>query len=206
MAQLSLCKTENDIQINVLRSAKKNSRLEEVYRLAQSGLEAIGDVNPDLNDSAAENPYFDVLDETLIITAEVNQKIIGTMSCTIDSQHGMPLDRFFPKEISKNREMGLSMLCAWRFAISPEYQSMRLSTRIMQEAVKQAFINGCDLGIFYFNSRFDRYYQRFLNGQIIAHNKISFDNQNILPVSLMQCCSRTNWAVIQKEEHYLAAS
>ena len=85
------------------------------------------------------------------------------------------------------------MLCGWRYGILRKERRLDMASDFIFSALDQAYRQNCDLGVFFFHQRFERYYRKFLRGQLIARRVLTLDGETQLPVLLMTCEVVANW-------------
>jgi len=126
-------------------------------------------------------PHLNFIKETTILTAELNGKIIGTNSMTLDGPEGLHTDYYFKEEtdfIRKNENTVLGS--SWRIATSQKYRNhIRLFLDLIQRSfyiAKEKKIERC---LFVFEKKHEEFYKKLLDAETIAqrnYNKYPYNN------------------------------
>lgn len=65
-------------------------------------------------------PQFDMSPQTVVLVAERNDRVIGTVSIVMDGTLGLPVDRHFPCETHRLRRGGKPLAAVYRLATDPD--------------------------------------------------------------------------------------
>ncbi len=153
------------------------NRLPEVNKLVREGFIESGFISGDYNQQVDLYPHLNTIEETTIITAEMNGKIIGTNSMTLDSPAGLHTDIFFKKETDFIRNNENTILgSSWRIATAQEYRrNFRLFLDLIQNSVfaaKQKQIETC---LYIFAKKHEEFYKKILDAETITEKKLTID-------------------------------
>lgn len=116
----------NDITI---RKASSLNDLRKVYRLVDEIYFQSGISERSANGMMIHHPGQDVVPQSHIFIAEMGDKMVGTMTLSLDNQFGLIVDYGFGEIIDRYRELYPCVASIWRFAILPQYQS---DTRVLK--------------------------------------------------------------------------
>jgi hypothetical protein len=112
--------------MNDMISVRKISTLHDlrkVYKLAHDVYCLSGIANPSADGLMIHHPGQDVVPQTHIFVAEEDNRMIGTISLSIDNQFGLMVDSGFKPIIDQYRSQYRAVGSIWRFAVLPQYQS-----------------------------------------------------------------------------------
>lgn len=159
----------NNIKIELI---KNKSELEEVYKLTYKSYYQAGLIGKNKNEKVIHHPELDSNNSTFIIAAKIGNRIIGTLTLSIDDVDGLPVDGSFKTETDKIRKEGLKLASCWRIAIDPEYNaSVAVLIKIIQKMVDLIFKNNIDTVVFVFSPRHAKIYSKMINLIPIAEGK-----------------------------------
>jgi len=164
-----------NIKVEIIKS---QSELEEVYKLTYKSYYQAGLIQENKNRKVIHHPELDSMNSTFIIAAKIENRIIGTLTLSIDDRNGLPVDGSFKNETDKIRNEGLKLASCWRIAIDPEYNvSVAVLMKIIQKMVDLIYINDVETVLFSFSPRHAKIYSRMINLIPIAEGKD--DNEQI---------------------------
>ncbi len=171
------------------------SRLREIYALNHDALIEVGDIAPTDNGMLIINSRLDQRPETSILIAEQDGEIIGTISFTLDGKEGMHLERWFKPEVEQIRKSLQGKLgAAWRFAIGRNYRNNR---QLVLDLVRAAFAAGreqaCSQCLIVSTYRHIRFYQTFMEAEVIAERKASLDGDRWVDIALLKIDVEKIW-------------
>ncbi len=182
------------------------SKLDEVYRLTHDTLTEAGDIPPQKEGKIVSFPEIDRIPQTTIIIAEQNDRIVGTISFTLDSENGLHVSKWFKKETEQLRKITSGRLGAfWRIATQNNYRKSRaLVLDLMDCAFTVARNEKCDFGLLVSTYRHIRLYQRFIGAQILAQRKSSLDKNFQIDTAMMIFNIEEGWKTFnEKNRRYL---
>ncbi len=155
-----------------VREVQDTHEMDAVYRLIHDSFLERGYCTPQPNGKLIHHPHLDHVEETTVLTAWENGKLVGTNSVTRDGPLGLPMDKDFKRECDDMRNEGRVLGASWRLGT---HFSQRGDTRIImaliEETICTVFRKGVQTGIFTFNPRHEGIYQRMLNMQSIAYSE-----------------------------------
>ncbi len=171
------------------------SRLDEIYRLTHDTFVLSGEIVPQDNSMISTCPHLDSHSNTIVVIAEQEGKIIGTITATIDSEMGLNMDKWFDKEIAEHRTSDSDKLgAAWRLATAPAFRgSRRLIIDLITTAIECLIESGCTLCFFALMSKHTRFYRRLMDAQIIRTKDVSFDEAIPMELNLMKINLGNHW-------------
>ena len=157
-------------------------------------------MEPVADGKVSSAPGFDLLPETSIILARQQGRLVGTLSITIDSAHGLPSDQFFAKETAKLRRSALKPLTtAWRIAVDPQVQrSSELVLGIMTEGFNLLRALDSEFCLATFAPKHVRVYRRLVAAELLAEGSFHVGPSVAIPMSLMQMKIEDGWHRFQK--------
>jgi len=129
-------------------------------------------------------PQLDGIPETTVLVAVEDWEIVGTVSLTIDSIHGLNTDSDYKTECNKIRMEGKQLAAAWRLVTVDHDRRvlMGMVTAIIDLSYK-LLLQTC---LYTFNPRHESVYKRLLNMKTVAHNGSSIHGLTNAPSVLMR--------------------
>ncbi len=181
-----------DYTISVL---KDFSRLDEVYRLTHDTFVMSGEILPQDNGMIATCPHLDKHPNSIILIAEQKDKIIGTITATIDSEIGLNIENWFEKEVNEYRKiLSYNLGSSWRLATDPSFRgSRRLVINLIGRAFNLLIEYGCDICLCALMSKHIKTYQRLMDAEVITTKSVSFDNDIPMELNLVQINLQEGW-------------
>ena len=175
--------TSRTHQISILKDFK---RLKEVHELAYSSY-----FKNEENNKPADINLFPILDtskNTKTIVVEIEDKIIGTNSLTIDGEFGLPSDKYFKEEtdaIRKNTSGNVGN--SWKIATSQDYKSnVMLLFDIIQKTSELAVEMKIDTCLYIFPKKHENIYKKMINAEKIAEKKCNIGDVKDVHLVLMK--------------------
>lgn len=145
------------------------TRLPEIYSLTHDTFVESGLILPKENKTLNLYPHLNEIDETVVLIAESEGKIIATNSVTIDGENGLHTDAYFKRETDRLREKGEKLGCSWRIATDKNY---RCNIRVIMNLIKRSLSVGEKMGmetcLFIFEKRHERIYKKLIGAKTIA--------------------------------------
>jgi len=171
-----------DYKIQKLTDLK---RLPEIGRLIHDTFIESGLISTKCKTTVDLYPHLNSRKETTILTAELNGKIIGTNSMTLDGPAGLHTDYYFKEETDFIRKTENTVLgSSWRIATSHEYRKkIRLFLDLIQKSffiAKEKKIETC---LFVFEKNHEEFYKKLLDAETIAqrnYNQYPYNNINFV--------------------------
>lgn len=159
----------------------KEEELVEIYALTYESYLRAGLIEVKEDTRVIHHPHFDRWDQTYIITAKKEGKTIGTISITLDSKRGLPVDNAcFHQNVEQLREMSNKLAHTWRNAIHPDYSNnFQLLFTLIQKATDIVYEKEVNHILFTFAPKHARIYEKLLHLKPLA--KGEDDNVEILP-------------------------
>ncbi|APB32736.1 hypothetical protein GlitD10_0425 [Gloeomargarita lithophora Alchichica-D10] len=153
----------------IVRPVKDESEMEAVYRITHDAFVAGGYCDPQPNGLLIYNAHLDAIPETTVLVAVYEEEIIGTISWTLDSPHGLHVDDDFQAECDLIRLEGKRLAGSWRIATQKRYQNQRpLVLSLIQGVVDDYLDYGIDTSVFIFDPSHERVYQKLLGMRTVA--------------------------------------
>lgn len=112
----------NSIQV---RKVAQLEDLHKVYQLAHDTFSQAGLCDPLPHGMMIHHPGQDVIPQTCIFIAEDQDKVVGSISFTLDSNWGLMVDPEFKTYIDRYRLFYGQVASIWRFIIHPDYRNDR---------------------------------------------------------------------------------
>ena len=175
-------------------------RISEIGKLVHNTLVESGHTSFRKNELIDLYPHLNFINETTILAAEINNKIIGTNSITLDSTYGLHTDFFFKKETNLIRSGESKILgSSWRIATDHEYrQNIRLFLDLIQSTffvAKEKHIETC---LFVFDKKHEEFYKKLLDAKTVAEKICNIDPKIDIPMVLMRTDTENSQKHISK--------
>ena len=113
------------------------TRLPEIYSLTHDTYVESGLIQPKETGTLNLFPHLNEIEETVIIIAESNGKIIATNSLTIDGEKGLHTDVYFKSETNELRKKHKKLGSSWRIATDKKHRG---DIRIIMTLIPLAII------------------------------------------------------------------
>lgn len=158
----------------IIRKVNSLTDLRKVYRLVNDTYNKAGIANRSSDGLMIHHPEQDVVPESHIFIAEIGEKIVGTITFTIDNQFGLMIDDDFKEEMEIYRSIYPKISAVWRFAILPELQN---DLRIMKKLIGVAALHmkwyNVPICFMTISPEHARIYKRIMNMEEVAIGKDS---------------------------------
>ena len=140
-------------------------------------------------------PHLDSNSNTFIVIAELEDKIIGTITATVDSKVGLNVDHWFKNDVDKYRILRKHQLgSSWRLATISSFRGQR---KLIIDLIAKAFgiliEAGCDICLCALLNKHVKTYQRLIDAEIVLTKNIIFTPQeeqhmetNLVEINLNQ--------------------
>lgn len=176
---------DNNYKISILSDYK---RLDDVLRLTHDSLVEIGAIVPKPTGMFNFFPHLDRIENTTVLIAENNGKIIGTNSFTIDGKHGLHTDILFKNETNYFRESSqIPIASSWRIATHNAYRNKRRLIIDLIETTRRLLVEAkIDTCLCTFQEKHENVYKRLLKAKTIAKKKGTADNTDTATFVLMK--------------------
>lgn len=99
--------------------------LDAVHRLTHDAFVDKGYASPTSDRRLRYGDDLEAAPETMVLLAEVEGAVVGTVSVSLDGPCGLYVDRLFPADCQRVRAEGLPVGCVWRLVTSPEHRTRR---------------------------------------------------------------------------------
>ncbi|NOZ34489.1 MAG: hypothetical protein GXO80_04220, partial [Chlorobi bacterium] len=164
------------------------NRLPEIGKLVHDTLVESGHISSRYNQFVDLYPELNTIPETIILIAELNGKIIGTNSITLDSSAGLHSDFFFKEETNFIRKNESKILgSSWRIATEHQYRkNIRLFLDLIQNtffAAKEMHIETC---LFVFDKQHEEFYKKLIDAKTVAEKTCNIEPEIDIPMILMR--------------------
>jgi hypothetical protein len=171
-----------------IQKYKNFTRLNELHTLVKNAYMESGIIPKDFKNNADFYPHLNSIPETTIIVAENENKIVGTISITLDGPEGLHTDKFFKKETDMIRNSGNKIVgSSWRIATSNEY---RKNIRLFLDLVQETFFTAKEMNIetclFVFLKKHEEFYKKLLDAEKINETECNFEDGNMINYVLMK--------------------
>ena len=121
----------------------------------------------------------DALDQTRILIAEEENKVVGSASITIDGPEGLHTDIHFKKESDIIRAENKKLATCWRFVIDRSYRNqISLSKNIIYSTYEILEKEGIEDLILWFSAKDIPFYIRMFNAKLVAIKEIQFNKKS----------------------------
>jgi len=164
----------------VIRLAADARDLDGVYRLLHDAYAERGYIEVQPNRRCLYNAEFDNIPETAVLIAEAGGIQLGTVSLTLDSSRGLPVDRDFNAVCNLIRRKGRRKLaCAWRLVTRHGHADERkVAMRLIGEVIRLAVERGVQTCLCAMSIKHQHFYRRLLNMKPLAHCRAMRGLQN----------------------------
>jgi hypothetical protein len=123
--------------------------------------------------------------DSCVILAKIDNKIVGTITCTPDSEIGIPLDSMFKDKLDTVRgkypniaEIGLYASCC-------ETESIGIELELILWAGSYVLNNNYDTCIIGTSAKHSRFYKKYFNSDILSE-ECSYKNLNNISLVLLK--------------------
>jgi len=120
-----------------IRVARTVEEYEDAFRLVQVGYKFAGIVDIDAPNMRIAEQH--VLSEAIVLNAYEGNQCVGTMSATLDSPAGLPLDQDYPDEMAALRKDGARVVEIGSFAVVRRCWSTGVAQLLSMAATRAAF-------------------------------------------------------------------
>jgi len=120
-----------------VRLATTEKDLEQAFRLVQVSYASLG--IEELSDKALRLNEHHLLSEALVLVAHENDRLVGTLSLTLDSPAGLPLDDDFPEDLDRLRETSTRISELGSFAVVQRCRNSGVSQLLAFAATRLAY-------------------------------------------------------------------
>lgn len=144
-----------------ITTADTPEQLSDVRRLTYAAYLAVGlcEINP--YKRLEHYPHLDNIAETTVVTAMVDDKLVGSITITVDGPAGLNVDEDFPDVMRRLREPGRRMAAAWRIVTDPSYRGdRRLVMLLMRAGFEEAIARKADWLVCSVHPRRQKVHQR----------------------------------------------
>ncbi len=163
------------------------NRLPEIGELVHDTLVESGHISSRYNKFVDLYPHLNKIPETTILIAELNGRIIGTNSMTLDNPKGLHTDKFFKEETDSFRKQKKILGSSWRIATAHEYRkNIRLFLDLIQNTfflAKEMHIETC---LFVFDKRHEEFYKKLIDAETVAEKISNIEPEIDIPMILMR--------------------
>ena len=167
----------DDIQI---KRVVNLADLHKVYQLTHDSFVAAGLCDNQPRRMIIHHPDQDVLPETKIFLAEINNEPVGSVSFTVDNEFGLMVDSEFKTQIDRYRKFYGKVACFWRLTIHPAYQDSIKVLRVMLGTIATCLLkNQIPVCFFTFSPEHARIYEKLVNTEEVCRGRDS--NELIKP-------------------------
>ncbi|MCH2224029.1 MAG: hypothetical protein MK066_04615 [Crocinitomicaceae bacterium] len=168
--------SKTDIEFKILTD---HSRLEELHKLVHDSFVESGHAKPRANKTIDLYPHLNKIEETIIVIAEINGKIVATNSATIDNKRGLHTDTFFKQETDELREKYNDLGSSWRIVTHKDFRS---NIRLIIDLIKFTLVQGEKMGmkncLFLFQKKHTKVYERIIGAKPIAEKKLNMEKSS----------------------------
>ena len=166
-----------------IKILKDYSKFKEIHELAYGKFFTSNKINnPNLF------PGFDISKNTKTIVAEIDNKIVGTNSITIDGNIGLPSDKYFKNETDfiRNQTNG-NVGNSWKIAISENNRAnIGILFDLIQKTVELASEMEIVTCLYIFPKKHENIYRKLIKAETIAEKKCNIGDVKDVNLVLMQ--------------------
>ena len=129
-----------------ITTANTPGQMRVVHELTYMAYRAKGLCQADPSERLQHYPHLDYIAETTVLMAMAGDKLVGTVSITLDGPEGLHVDEDFPEVMVRWRPGGLRLAAAWRIVTDPAYRGdRRIITGLMRAGFVEAIARGAGL-------------------------------------------------------------
>lgn len=189
-----------------IRRVVNLEQLHKVYQLTHDSFVAAGLCDNQPHRMIIHHPNQDVIPDTYIFLAEINDVAIGSVSFTVDSEFGLMMDAGFKEQVDRYRKYYGKLAAFWRMIILPQYQSdTRVFRRLVGAAAMCLLKHQIPVCFFTFSPEHARIYQRVFHTEEVCWGKdsnelIKSEHSDVVLVKLYPDKLPEKWFSITEEE------
>lgn len=151
---------------------KTNEELELVYQLVHDAYVEEGYSQPQNNGKLIYFGEADQLKETHILVAKYKNKIVGTISITLDNNQFMPVPQTFHNEYHAIRNEGKKIGIVWRLAVAKSHRRhASILAKLIKNAISLGFNAGMNTALFTHHQKHENFSKKVLKMQVIARRE-----------------------------------
>ena len=155
-----------DVTFEPLLSA---SRLSEIHKLTHDCFVESGLIRSTESKSLDIYSHLDCSERTIIITADLNDKMIATSSVTLDGEDGLQADTFFQQETDRLRKQYSFLGCVWRLCTAPIFRrNIQLLKKLIDHTIDTARQLGIEHCLHSCAARHESAYKRLTQAKTVA--------------------------------------
>lgn len=176
------------------------NRLSEIHKLTHDSFVEGGLISPTPDGILDIYSHLDRLEETNIIVAEQDGKIIATCSVTKDNTFGLQSDKFFKEETDKLRIEHDNLGCAWRIVTAKQFRNdIRLIKKLIDYtaiAAKNLTMQAC---LYCFATKHEKIYARLIGAKTITRKTIYYQQGGNGNEFALMISFKEDYKLLQKE-------
>ena len=170
-----------------IRAVQGPEELKAVYRMTHDAYVDMGFIRPRDDGMLIHYPHLDRINETTVLLALLDGRIVGTNSLTLDGPIGLHVDEDFGLETNHIRADGRTLAACYRMNTLPEVRLHNaIVMSLIRETVWRALESDVQTCLFIFHKRHERVYQRLLNMKTVAERSEIACVENF-PAVFMRC-------------------
>jgi len=170
----------------ILKFINQNE-LDLVYKLTYEEYLRQGYIIENPNKSLSLYPHLDNILETTVIGCFDHNKLLGTISWTLDGPNKLHTDIDFPKETEKVRQEGRILAASWRIITDHNYRhKISVVSSLILATIEEMMIGNVQTALFTFNPKHERVYRRILNMKTLARHDGTIHGMDNAPAVLMR--------------------
>lgn len=160
----------------VIRPALSDDDLDQVYRLTHDAYVSLGYIDPQPDGRLRHYPDIDSAPENVVLVAEEDGMIVGTVSVTLDGPAGLHVDHDFRAACDTVRAEGQPVAAVWRIMTAPDRRSTSALVLALIRAATDVLSGfGLDTTLMSFAPHHERAYRRLLDMRTIARTEGTAD-------------------------------
>jgi hypothetical protein len=190
----------------VIRKIVNFDDLHRVYRLAHDSFYEAGLCDYHPHQMMIHHPEQDVIPETCIFLAEINNVPVGSISFTSDSYYGLMIDPEFKKQVDRYRKFYGKVASIWRFIVHPSYhEDTRVFRKLIGAGAMCLLKYQIPVCFFTFSPEHARIYERIFHTEEVCRGKdsnvmIRTEHADVVLMKLYPDKAPDKWFSLNEEE------
>lgn len=152
-----------------LFTVSNKEQLIKVWKLTHDVYVSKGYAQPQPDGILRHYPELDEIPETVVFGVEYQDRLLGTISGTIDGPKGLNVDYDFKDIMDRERRIVKKALAMWRFVSVPEFRNAAdIAFGLIHRAIHYAVENDVDYSYMVINPKHKKFYQKRLAFEAIS--------------------------------------
>ncbi len=172
------------------------NRLSEIYSITYDAFYENGDIPFNKKKMINSNPHLDNIEETIVIIAELNNKIIATNTLTKDGKNGLHTDKYFKIETDELRRKYKNIGSTWRIVTKDkENNNIKLIKNLIDYSNTVASEMDIKYNLFIVKDKHENVYKNLVNAKTIAKKRTNMQSSEGKEVNLVLMIAETSFNI-----------